>query len=170
VKSDLSRSSSSIRNISTVNSQNIYLLALPRYLSHHSAFTGSSAQINGCSVVEDFVARPCNLNACGISVTEHFSRTRTGASSVMDMVTFQRTGNVGHSSYFFISQHNTSQSVGLHAAFRLLGQLLPFLFGTYVEKVNFVPFVQHLPLQTLYVSITFYVLFLRKQQSQKSPL
>lgn len=44
----------------------LFLPALPRWLSHRSAFIGSSAEINGYSVVEDFVPKPRNLNACGI--------------------------------------------------------------------------------------------------------
>lgn len=104
-------------------------------------------------------------------VTGPFSIMRTGASRVPDRVTFQGIGNVGHFSQFFLfTAQLTSQSVGLHAAFNLLCQLLPVPFCAYAERVNFLCFVQSLPLQISCVSIAFYMLFLRKQQSQKSPL
>lgn len=91
---------------------------------------------------------------CGVAVTGHFSRARTGASSVPDKVTFQGTGNVCCFSNLFMLQHKspclTYESVGVHVTFHFLCQLLPF--GTYAERVNFVSFVQHLPLQILCVA------------------
>lgn len=123
-------------------------------------------------MVKDTVPKTCNLNMCGVAVTGHFSRARTGASSVPDKVTFQGTGNVCCFSNLFMLQHKspclTYESVGVHVTFHFLCQLLPF--GTYAERVNLVSFVQHLPLQILCVSITFYVVILREGQSQKSPL
>lgn len=65
----------------------LFLPALPRWLSHHSAFIRSSALINGCSVAEDFVPKPHNLKACGVAFTGYFSWTRTGASSAPVRVT-----------------------------------------------------------------------------------
>lgn len=170
----------------------LFLHVLPRWLSHQSDFTGTSVQTNRSwvwktlysnlvtqmCVVQQWQGKTSDENRAEKSLqhtseqNSDFSRARTGASGVPDKVTSQGRGNVHCFSFLFMSQHEspclTYESVGVHVTFHLLCQLLPF--DTYAERVNFLSFVQHLPLRILCVSITFYVVFRRKEQSEKSPL
>lgn len=108
--------------------------------------------------MKDFVPQPHDLNVCGVPVTGHCSGTRTGGH-FRGLKTW-----VGPSISSFPRQP-TSQSVGLRAAFRSLCQPLPFPFCTDAEKVNFVSFVQHHPLQILCVSNALSMLFRRNHKN-----
>lgn len=114
---------------------------LLKWLSNHSAFIGSSAQIIWCSAVKGFVSESYNLNACGILVTEHSTRTTARARVFRTL-----------------------------CCFHLLCQLLPFLFWTLTERVNFMSYVPHLTLQIWCGTTTFHMLFVTKQPSQNPVL